>query len=247
MTTQWTLPKILPNSLANVPIIDLRDQIPVNPKGGWTDINPPRNVEALTDIVMHHDALSKSSTAKYTDIQLIQNIANTHIRSTKNRANGDGGFPYHIFVRNGNVYLVNDPTTFTYGVASNNGYTIHISVSGNYAANDILNDADRSALYVAYYIAKCSMPKFKALKSHGELTPTACPGYSMDKVRADIAGIDLTMELNENLQGQLLNAAALQNRVKDLYDKALVPGRNQPEAIRKLSRVADIMRSEGLL
>lgn len=247
MTTQWILPKILPNSLANVPIVDLRGQVPVNPKGSWTDINPPRAIEALTDIVFHHDALSKATTAKYSDLQLIHNIANSHIRLTKNRANGDGGFPYHIFVRNGTVYIVNDPSTFTYGVASNNGYTVHISVSGNYAANDVLNDADRSALYVAYYIAKGSMPSFEALRGHGEINATACPGYNMDKVRADIAGIDLTMELNENLQGQLLNAAALQNRVKDLYDKALVPGKNQPEAIRKLSRVADIMRLEGLL
>ncbi|WP_028609239.1 peptidoglycan recognition protein family protein [Paenibacillus harenae] len=245
--TQWILPKILPNNLAAVPVIDLRGKLPVNPNGGWTVINPPRNVEALTDIVMHHDALSKSSTAKYTDEQLIQNISTTHINSKKNRSKGDGGFPYHLFIRNGKLYICNDLTDFTYGVASNNGYTVHISVSGNYAGNDVLNDADRAALYMAYYIAKSSMPAFKELRSHGEMTPTACPGYSMDKVRSDISEIELSMELNDNLQGQLLNAAALETRVKDLYKKASNPGKNQFEAIRKLSRVADIMRAEGLL
>ncbi|OMF38766.1 hypothetical protein BK133_00755 [Paenibacillus sp. FSL H8-0548] len=247
MTTQWTLPKTLPSNLASVPIIDLRGQIPVNPKGSWTDINPPRNVDALTDIVLHHDAISKADTAKYSDLQLIINIANSHISLTKNRANGDGGFPYSLFVRNGKVYICNDLTTFVYGVASNNSYTVHISVSGNYAANDVLIDSDRNALYAAYYIAKASMPAFKSLKAHGEITPTLCPGYDMVKVRADIADIDFSMLLNENLQGQLLNAASLQTRVKDLYDKAAAPGKNQVEAIRKLSRVADIMRNEGLL
>lgn len=245
--TQWISPKILPNSLSSVPIVDLSGQIPVNPKGGWTDINPPRAVQALTDIVMHHDALSKADTAKYTDVQLIRNIATSHINSTKNRSNGDGGFPYHLFIRNGTVYICNDLTTFTYGVASNNSYTVHISVSGNYAANDVLIDADRNALYAAYYIAKASMPAFKSLKSHGEIMPTQCPGYSMAKVRSDIVEIDFSMELNENLQGQLLNAASLNTRVGDLYSKAAAPGKNQVEAIRKLSRVADIMRSEGLL
>lgn len=247
MSTEWILPKILPSSLANVQIVDLRGQIPVNPKGSWTDINKPRSFAALTHIVLHHDALSKASTAQYSDMQLIQNIANTHIRSVKNRPAGDGGFPYHMFIRNGKVYICNDPTTFTYGVASNNSYTVHISVSGNYAANDVLVDADRAALYVAYYIAKGTMPAYQDVKGHGELMPTQCPGYNMAKVRSDILGLDLTMQLDENLQGQLMNAAALDARVKNLYSTATNKGKFQFEAIRKLSRVADIMRSEGLL
>lgn len=245
--TPWILPKTLPSNLATVPIIDLRGQVPVNPSGGWKDINPPRSIDRLTDVVFHHDALAKADTAKYTDEQLIRNIAISHINSKKNRTNGDGGFPYHLFVRNGKVYIVNDPDALTYGVASNNGYTVHISVSGNYAAKDVLTDPDRAALYVAYYIAKGTMPAYKNLRGHGEITPTQCPGYSMDKVRADIKDIDLNMELSENLQGQLLNAAALETRVRDLYDKAKSPGKYQTEAIRKLSRVADIMRAEGLL
>lgn len=245
--SNWILQTALPPSLSAVPVVDLRGHIPVNPKGGWNDINAPRDINKLTTTVFHHDALSKSSTEKYTDEELIRNIANSHIKSTKNRSNGDGGFPYHLFIRNGRVFIVNDPETFTYGVASNNAYTVHISVSGNYAANDVLNDADRNALYAAYYISKASMPAFKELKAHGEITPTRCPGYDMHKVRADIAQIDLSLELNENLQGQLLNAAALETRVKDLYGKALMPGKFQEEAIRKLSRVADILRLEGLL
>lgn len=245
--SNWILQTVLPPSLSAVPVVDLRGHIPVNPKGGWDQINNPRDINKINTIVFHHDAISKSDTSGLMDEELIGNIADGHIRSKKNRSDGDGGFPYHMFIRNGKVYITNDLRTFTYGVSSNNGYTVHISVSGNYAYNDALNDADRNALYAAYYIAKASMPAFKEIKSHGEITPTACPGYSMTKVRADISSIDLSMELNENLQGQLLNAASLETRVKDLYAKAVTPGKFQEEAIRKLSRVADVMRVEGLL
>ena len=245
--TQWIIPKTAPSNLAAIPIVDLRAVLPINPKGGWTVINPPRSVSALTDIVLHHDALTKASTVKQKDEELIRNIANSHIRLTRNRANGDGGFPYHLFVRSGTVYICNDLTTFTYGVSSNNGYTVHISVSGDYANVDALTDQDRNALYMAILIAKASMPAYKDMKSHKELWPTACPGYDVEKVRADIKDIEFSMQLSDNLKIQLFNAGALEERVKDLYQKALTPGKNQVEAIRKLSRVADIMRAEGLL
>lgn len=245
--TQWILPKTLPFNLAAVPIIDLRGHIPVNPKGGWNAINLARDVSKITTIALHHDALSKASTAQYSDEELIRRISVSHINSTKNRPNGDGGFPYHLFVRNGKVYICNDLTDLTYGVASNNNYTVHISVSGEYSKTDNLTDFDRAALYVAYYIAKGSMPAFNEVKGHNEMTPTSCPGYSVAKVKADITDIDLSMELSENAQGQLLNAASLNTRINDLYAKAVAPGKFQLEAIKKLSRVADIMRAEGLL
>lgn len=245
--SNWILQTALTPSLVNVPVIDLRGHIPVNPKGSWNDINAPRDINKLTTIVFHHTGISKSSTAKYMDEEFIRNIANSHIRSTKNRAAGDGGFPYHAMIRNGKVFITNDLPTFVYGVASNNKSTVHISVDGHYAGNDVLNDQDRLALYTAYYLAKGSMPAFEKLVGHSALSPSACPGYDMNKVHKDIAEIDLSMELNENLQSQLLNAAALETRVKDLYGKAIAPGKYQEEAIKKLSKVADMMRVQGLL
>lgn len=244
--TDWTLLKTVPSSLSAVKVVDLRGNIPVNPKYTWEKLNGARDINDLTTIVLHHDALSKAMTSQYNDEELIRRIAVSHINSKRNLKGGDN-FPYHIFVRNGRVYLCNSITDMTYGVASNNKYTVHIAVSGNYSANDVLTDADRAALYMAYYIAKGSMSAYKDVTGHNSITPTSCPGYSVAKVKADIAEIDLSMELNENLQGQLLNAAALETRVKDLYSKAVTPGKFQEEAIRKLSKVADIMRVEGLL
>lgn len=246
MTMEWTLPKTLASSLASVPIVNLIGHIPTNPKYTWESLNGARDINNLSVAVAHHDALSKSSTAKYNDEELIRRIATSHINSTRNLKGGDN-FPYHIWIRNGRVYLCNSITDMTYGVASKNKNSIHICVSGNYAEHDVLTDADRNALIVAYYIAKANMPSFEKFVGHSELNPTRCPGYDMHKVHADIAQIDLSMELNENLQGQLLNAASLETRVKDLYSKAVTPGKYQEEAIRKLSRVADILRLEGLL
>lgn len=192
--TQWTLPKTLPSDLSSIEIIDLRGKLPVNPKGSWDDINAPRDLSKLTTIIVHHDGMSKASTAKYGDEEFIKRISTSHINSTKNRKDGDGGFPYHLFIRSGKIYICNDIYTFTYGVASNNSYTVHISVGGEYARTDALTDADRKALYAAYLLAKESMPSFKTDKGHGELQATSCPGFDMSKVRNDIFSIEMEMK-----------------------------------------------------
>lgn len=181
----------LPSSLQGVPVVDMREKLPVNPSYTWISLKGPRKIAALTRIVFHHDGMAKSRSAGLSDEQFMRNIAQGHINSPKNIKGGDPGFPYHFYIRNGIVYYCNDLEAFTYGVASNNSDTVHISVAGHYAGIDRLEERDRRALYAAFFLVKQNLPNYRELKGHGELSPSDCPGFSMDKARADIAALDV--------------------------------------------------------
>jgi hypothetical protein len=251
MTTTLKLPSNLGSDFAGIQLIDIRSQLPVNSNYTWAHLAGVRPTSTLNTIVCHHDAIPKAKSVKYGDVEFASRIAQDHIKSTKNHPKGDAGFPYDLWIRNGTIYWCNDIEQREYGVANNNGYTVNVCVSGDYFNGDILTLEDRRALYLAIIILKTTFPALIIIKGHGEIVPTNCPGYKMNQVREDVSTLEIKLELeaelNDNLQGQLLNAAALETRVKDLYSKAVAPGKFQAEAIRKLSRVADIMRVEGLL
>jgi hypothetical protein len=251
MTTILQLPSNLGFDLQGIPFIDIRSRLPINPNYTWAQLAGVRDAATLNTIVCHHDAIPKSKSAKFGDVEFASRIATDHINSKKNHPKGDAGFPYDVWIRNGIIYWCNDIEQREYGVASNNGYTVNVCVSGDYFNGDVLLPEDRRALYLAIIMLKRSLSSLVNIKGHGEIVPTNCPGYKMNQVREDVSTLEIRLELeaelNENLQGQLLNAAALETRVKDLYAKAVSPGKFQAEAIRKLSRVADIMRAEGLL
>lgn len=186
----WITLKTLPHDYSSIEVVDMRSTLPVNPKGGWEDIKPPRNLDKLTRVILHHDGMSKASVKNQSDETLMKNIATGHINSKKNRANGDGGFPYHLFIRSGKVYITNNMAAFVYGVASNNDYTIHICVAGDYKNHDVLTEADRRALHVAILIAKGSMTHYKDMKGHSDLTATSCPGYSVKLIENEIIQLE---------------------------------------------------------
>lgn len=194
------LPLNLPSELQNVPFIDISKQLPINPNYTWEQLAGARKQEDLTVIVNHHDAWPKSVSARFTDLQLAQKIAQDHINSKKNHVNGDAGFPYDLWVRNGTLYLCNDILAREYGVASNNAYTLNLCVSGDYVNYDVLTDPDRNALYLGNLMLKAIMPNFKDIKGHREISATSCPGYKMDQVRSDIARIELAMKAAESVE-----------------------------------------------
>lgn len=210
---ELTLPKTLPSEIQSVNIVDLRGKIPVNPKYTWESLKGLRDIENVTTLTFHHDALPKSKTAMYGDEELINRIANSHIKSTKNLKGGDPGFPYHGFVRNGTLYILHDVQVFTYGVASNNDYTVHLAVSGEYSKTDVLTEQDRNALYAGYFLFKQNMSYYKAIKGHGELNPSSCPGYSMDKVRNDLMTVEQEMIRNNSPEKQLEIAGRMANHL----------------------------------
>lgn len=176
-------------------IKDIADQLPVNKNYTWQQLTGgPRDIAAITTIALHHDCYPKKNVANTSDMDLAISIAQDHIALTKNEAKGDAGFPYHIWIRNGQAYQTNDLLSFTYGVASNNSYTVHICVSGEYKNTDVLTDADRKALYGAIMAVIGVLPNYKEIKGHCELNSTDCPGYDHMKVKVDIASLQLQMK-----------------------------------------------------
>src|SRR5206468_13083508 len=100
----------------------------------------------------------------YTPMQQMVDIANDHIQLTKNEPKGDAGFPYHFYIMRGQIFQTNPIAARTYGVAGNNGYTIHVCVHGDYARYDTLTDADLNALVATCIMLKDALPNFAAIK-----------------------------------------------------------------------------------
>jgi hypothetical protein len=255
----FNLPSNLPNNLKGQ-VFDARKVLPTNPKYTWESLKGLREQKTLTTIALHHDAISKKDSAPYSDLDFAKRIARSHINTKRNRPGGDPGFPYHIWIRNGVIYVCNDLEAFTYGVAGNNSYTVHICVSGNYAGIDTLEDKDRNALYAAILMVQSMIPTLTMIKAHKELSPTACPGYDVNKVRQDVAAIvdnlsttptptpgDLNEELDNTENATKVKIFAAYTRFNDLYKKAITEGPNQEEAQKKCLQIADSMVQAGIL
>lgn len=245
------LPPNLPAGFSNIRIVDLRAELPVNPKYTWESLKGNRSLQAITSVVCHHDAYPKSVSAKWDDFKLAREIAGDHIRTTRNIPGGDPGFPYDAWIRNGTIYICNDLLPLKFGVASNNTYTVHICVSGDYKNHDTLSEIDRNALYAAIFLYKSQMPKFKQICGHGELSPSSCPGYNMAQVKTEVKQIEkaaaLGGELDTTPNANMTRVFAAYTRGMDLYKVASTPGPNQAEGQRKWLQIADMMIDAGIL
>lgn len=212
---------------------EIEDVVDAMPKGKsypWSMRNP----DDINCIIIHHFASEAS----------LMSNANFHI-------NGRGwkSLGYHVVIDNGKIKQTNNLLHRTNHCSGYNERSIGVSIRGDLSKR-ALTDDERKLLYAAIVTLKNLFPK-AVVRAHNECTKTSCPCTSIDTIRDGVSALEnkleLELELGNNLQGQLLNAAALETRVKDLYGKAIAPGKYQEEAIKKLSRVADIMRSEGLL
>lgn len=229
-------------------IINIAEQLPVNPAYTWQQLTGTRNIEDLSRIVLHHDAYPKKNTVKYNDLQMATVIANGHITKLQDEPKGEPGIAYHFMIRNGQAYQVNDILSKTYGVASNNANTIHVMVCGDYVNYDTLTDPDRLALYGVIVALIGVLPNYKDIKAHRELTPTSCPGYDAIKVRSDIASIQLDLSLQSPRDIRIKRAMTTTNRVVELYTKANTPSEPYKDAaLDKMDLIYGLLKEKNLL
>lgn len=230
-------------------IVDIRSKLPVNPNYTWAQLAGRRDISALTTIALHHDAAKKSVTARTSDLQLAINIANGHIQSTANEKKGDAGFPYHVWIRSGQIYLCNDILDRVYGVASNNGYTVHVCVSGEYAFTDALTDADRKALYAAIITLIDFLPSYQAIKAHGELNKTDCPGYDYNRVRQDVQTWRMKLQQTNTWEAKLEKVKEIAEQI-NFMNSLIEAGPDDGNAhwgMNQQLELYDIMKQRGLL
>lgn len=215
-------PSSLINNLNVKPIVDLRGVIPVNKAYTWEQLCGNRNPNAITTIAVHHDALQKYKFVGVTDVELATRIANGHIENKQYHEKGDPGFPYDIWIRGGQAYLCNDLLPLKYGVSGHNDYTIHVSVSGEYKYTDGMTDDDRTALISVIIMLQQieQFPNLKIVKGHGEMTPTACPGIDMNKLRNDVQSAKNQIAFQESEQGMEERSFGIANYILYLYNLA---------------------------
>lgn len=242
-----TIPQALINELGVPQIIDIRDQLPVNPNYTWAQLAGARDVNDLTTIGLHHDSLKKADTAGVDDITLAQRIARNHINLTKNEPNGDAGFPYHVWIRNGKAYLCNNIEDRTYGIASNNGYIVHVCCSGEYAFTDSLTDADRKMIIAVCLSLKAVLPSYTGIKAHCELNATDCPGYDYNGIRGDVQTVDMRLQRSSTASARKERAFAVANQAAYMYGLAQGSDGNAEWAQNWLDELYDSMKSKGLL
>lgn len=240
-------PSNLINDLGVKPIIDLRGVIPVNPHYSWEQLCGLRRPDALTTIVVHHDALPKWKYTGVSDFELAARIAKGHINSTVNHAKGDPGFPYDIWIRNGQAYLCNDILAFKYGVANNNGYTVHVSVSGDYKYSDALTDADRNTLIAVILMLQNmeELPNLKIIKGHGEITPTSCPGFDMNRLRNDVTTTKHLLESAKTIESRRGKAYDVMNQTQFMYTLIGRGDGDEEWALNYFEKFYSLMKDEG--
>lgn len=227
----------------NVPeILDITDELPKNPAYTWAKLTGTRKEETLTDIVVHHTGMAKSLGCT------AASHARSHINSKANHAKGDPGIPYHLYIKEGQIYQTNDLLDFTYGVASNNGYTVHIATEGNFTV-DAFTETDRLALYAAILAVKVVLPGIVRIKGHNEYNPTACPAIDTNKVREDVAALEMRIQQSSSWDGKMEQVRKLVSQVNYMTNliKAGPDDGNAHWAVNQLMDVVSIMQERKLL
>lgn len=208
----------------NIPqIIDITDELPKRGKKGWDALTAPRDINALTDIVWHHTACFLKINAS------AETHANNHIRA------GEGGMPYHFYIKDGQIYQCNDVITFTYGVKANNDFTVHCSVEGCYSPihnqdgsitpADELSDANLRAMIGLELTLRPALPSYKQTNGHNYYKPNLCPGYSMTKFRESINEVKNQLAYKDSDSGRSERAYSIATYMLWLYN--LAQGKDQ--------------------
>ena len=224
--------KLIPNISSSIPqIIDIVDQLPK--KSAWEPIKKRnivkgtwdgayhtgfRDPEDIDTIVIHHSGPPNGS---------LESHARYHA------SKWGGGIAYHVAIDQGKIKQVNDLRSFTFHTAGHNTYTVAIMVNRDLTNND-LTARERELLYAAILSVKAVLP-IKHIKGHRELSPTACPQTSEDRIRKDVAELELDLSLKDTPNDRLARIISLKGRFDDLYNKAVNPNdKNQAAAQSKL-------------
>lgn len=217
----------------SVPAIeDWTDKLPHHPKLTWDGIETPRKPEDINTIVIHHTASEAP----------LENQAKYHVNT-----HGWPGLSYHLIISGGKVIQANDLLSFTYHVASNNGYTVAICIHGDLSKRDMTSQ-ERELLYAAILTVKSLLPITQIL-GHNQLNNTSCPCTSMNTIRTDITTLEHKMAQSNTWEGKMKEVAALFNQYNYMSNlmKAGPDDGNAQWACSQLLDVAAIMKSRGLL
>lgn len=261
-TRNIQIPLNLIAELGVTQLIDITDRLPKNRIKNWDQLNAQRKPEALTDIAWHHSG-------EFVDDDVLpETHANNHIKNTGDHATGEGGFPYHFYIKNGAIFQGNNILTFTYGISSNNYQTVHCCVEGCYAPNkgrpaDVLSDENRRAMIALELTLRGVLPNYQRTNGHNFYRNTLCPGYSMTRFREEVAAVESRLlDTQKQAEWEATNAARdeLAYRIAnvilwtrntaqgiDQFGEPAVSKEDQEWAKQRLFLLEPVMREHGFI
>jgi hypothetical protein len=136
-----------------------------------------RNPEDVDTIIIHHSGPPEGTLVSH---------ANYHAQQW------GAGIAYHVAIDEGLIKQLNDLLSFTFHAGGHNTYTVGIVVNADLSKRE-LTDRERELLYAAILTVKSILP-IKQILGHNEVNPTACPCTSVDRIRNDIAKLELQMK-----------------------------------------------------
>ncbi len=212
------------------PFIDITDQLPSRP-----DPETPRLPEQITHIAVHHSAVEGAT---------IESYANYHVKQL-----GWAHIGYHFVIKGDQAYQTNDLLTFSYHTASNNDYTVSVSISGDLSKRP-MSEVERNALYavILTYMDLFQIPA-ENVWGHNEYpkNATSCPCIDMNKVRDDIRTIQMRLQRAQTKQARLERAFAVANQSAYMYSLAQNDNGDGEWARNWLDEVYSVMKSKNLL
>lgn len=139
-----------------------------------------RTKEQITTIVWHYTAVARK----------LRRTIESHERFWQSDRGWDRG-GYHFYIdANGNLYQNYDLERITWGVASNNDYTVHISVEAN-SKEDYSEAQIKTRDWITRRLMRELNIPASRVKGHFEVNAnSACPGYTraeMDEWRKQLA------------------------------------------------------------
>jgi hypothetical protein len=222
--------KITPQLLAaGIPQVEnIIDTLPNHP----TKVFPKRSMGAVDSFILHHTA---------SEAPLI-NQAKHHVNN-----NGWARIGYSIMIVDGSrIVQTNYLDVEAVHCAGWNHRSLGVCVLGDLSKRQ-LTSRERELLLAVFVSLNAMYPNRKIL-GHGECKPTACPVISTQKVREEVATLELKLALTDTPNDLLAKAVAVSARVEDLRKIAYDPkNKYNAEGLRKMNRIHDVLVAEGIL
>lgn len=208
------------------PIEYISDSLPWHKTAKWEQ----RSVESVKRIIIHHTASEAP----------LYNQASYHVNT-----HGWAGLSYHLIISGGRINQVNSLEDITFHAASNNTDSVAICIHGDLSKREITSQ-ERELIYGAILTVK-SLCNIEQILGHGEVNATSCPCTSVNKIREDIAKLEMEIERSKTIEAQIERCFAVKNQSEFMYNKAKLNDGDGAWARIWLDRVHAIMKSQGLL
>lgn len=158
---------------------------------------------------------------------------------------------YHLSIDKGRIVQLNGLLDRTSHAMGANDTGIGICVNWDLRLRG-LTEFEQNALNGVVITLQEMFPNAEIV-GHNEISlklanhRTSCPIISMSKLRETIMTEGLKLELTETPNDKLAQSVAVRTRIEDLYLTSQKVGKYQDEAYRKLIRIGEIMKAEGLM